>query len=339
MRYACNPRVHLDVQHPFKAGDLVRSARIRAQGVVEEIDPDGTVWVLWEIRPGEVSRNASPKEADLNDITLVEAQGGHRLRGYEDNPREHQLEMRGRDVFEDGRMIARIEGEGRAYWEGVYTHTDWRIHGVDSRGNARGPGVDTGAEYFKDIRRNLPAVVAKLRGRRRDNPVHEDDPELLVGGRRHIHRKYRVAIPGSGHVAGSFPTESEARRYLQRMQRSRPGSSQHYVVQHYSDGQWFWHGDQERRGYDFNPVPIEEREIRVGDGVQTNGLTGDVVKVARVNVTVHVRFRASPTGPWYEGTHIVPKGRIFRLVRDGEMYERAYDDNGFLVGAFYPTTA
>ena len=39
---------------------------------------------------------------------------------YEDNRgATGHLEMRGRDIFEDGRMIARIEGEGRAYWEGV----------------------------------------------------------------------------------------------------------------------------------------------------------------------------------------------------------------------------
>jgi hypothetical protein len=107
---------------------------------------------------------------------------------YEDNRgATGHLEMRGRDIFEDGRMIARIEGEGRAYWEGVYTHTDWRIHHVDRRGNAIGPGVDTGAEYFKDIRRNLPAIVAKLRGRGGRRSYEENPaPKPALGSHKKV---------------------------------------------------------------------------------------------------------------------------------------------------------
>jgi hypothetical protein len=63
-------------------------------------------------------------------------------------------------------------------------------------------------------------------------------------------------------------------------------------------------------------------DIQVGDGIAAYGagtntarLTGDVIKVGRVNVQIRTRVRFRPDGPWFEHTHRVPRRAIVAVMR------------------------
>jgi hypothetical protein len=51
-----------------------------------------------------------------------------------------------------------------------------------------------------------------------------------------------------------------------------------------------------------------------GDGSNTASLIGNVVSIGRVNVKLHCSIRFSPTGPWYEQTHTVPRAAIKEIL-------------------------
>jgi hypothetical protein len=71
-------------------------------------------------------------------------------------------------------------------------------------------------------------------------------------------------------------------------------------------------------------MPCED--IRVGDGIAAYGagtntntarLTGDVIKVGRVNVQIHTCVRFCPDGPWHDQVHKVPRTAIVAVMREG----------------------
>jgi uncharacterized protein YkvS len=73
-----------------------------------------------------------------------------------------------------------------------------------------------------------------------------------------------------------------------------------------------------RKARKINDINRSQPNIQVGDVIRAkNDLSGIVTKCGRVNVQIHLRFRASPTGPWFEQNHKVPINSIDTIARDG----------------------
>jgi hypothetical protein len=69
-------------------------------------------------------------------------------------------------------------------------------------------------------------------------------------------------------------------------------------------------------------------DVQKGDIIEAYGhqkvasLAGTVIFVGRVNVKIKNSVRFSPTGPWFDQEHTVPKHEIKVIVRNEEIIWR-----------------
>jgi len=67
-------------------------------------------------------------------------------------------------------------------------------------------------------------------------------------------------------------------------------------------------------------IDVQEGDIIEAAGRKSgSSLAGTVISVGRVNVKIKLSVRFSPTGPWIDQLHIVPKNEIKFIVRSGQL--------------------